>query len=306
MKNPAPAALKSREPFHRKHRNFFVGLFILIPLIVLPVFLIYTVVRTAYIDKTSRLYVNYNNAAGLSKNAAVTIVGMKVGYVESVVLGEGRRIGVKMNVKREYVVFVKKDCVARLQQKNVAFGDWEIELAGGTAGSAPVRDGDTLIGEVQAPIAKTLEQIDKTIDTFQKILQNILNGKGSAGRIINDDTLVRIAEEIGRKASAAVGHASTTLSLADTILVKVGAIGQTGTQIADSVKAITGKINTLVIDVDALVNGIRNTSKDLPVIMGKVQADISEVELLLKALQNNWLLKSSINGQKDPLLNENK
>jgi len=304
MNNSTDAAPKSREPFHRKHRNFFVGLFILIPLIVLPGFLIYTVVRTAYIEKGCRLHVSYENAAGLSKNAAVTIVGMKVGYVESVVLGGGRRIGVRMTVKREYIAFVKKDCLARLQQKNVAFGDWEIELTGGSASAAPVKEGDTLIGEVQAPIAKTLEQVDKTIDTFQKILQNILDGKGSVGRLMKEDTLVRIAEDIGRKAAAVVGHASVTLGLADTILVKTGAIGQSGTQIADSVKAISGKIGALVSDVDALVNGLRGASKDLPSLMGKVQSDISEVELLLKALQNNWLLKSSINSQKDPLLNE--
>ena len=306
MTPPIDAALKSRETFHRKHRNFFVGLFILVPLIALPAFLIYTVVRTAYIEKNRRLYVTYDNAAGLSKNASVTIAGMKVGYVESVALREGRRIGVGMAVKREYAHFVKKDCIARLQQKNVAFGDWEIELTGGNPEAPLARDGDTLAGEVQAPIAKTLEQVDKTIATLQKILQNILDGKGSVGRILKDDTLARIAEDVGRKAAAVAGHASVTLTLADTILVKTGTMGQTGTQIADSVKVISGKIGSLVSDVDALVNGVRAASKDVPAMIGAVQSDISEAELLLKALQNNWLLKNSIKSRKDPLLNEDK
>jgi ABC-type transporter Mla subunit MlaD len=86
----------------------------------------------------------------------------------------------------------------------------------------------------------------------------------------------------------------------------VGAIGEKGKQVADSVVEISGKISKLITDVNTLVTGLQTTSKDLPGIMAKVQSDISEVELMLKALQNNWLLKSSINSRKDPLLNDDK
>jgi phospholipid/cholesterol/gamma-HCH transport system substrate-binding protein len=306
MKKHEPLAPQSREPLYRRHRNFFVGLFILVPLIVLPGFLVYTMVKTAYIEKGSRLYVRYDNAAGLGKNAAVTILGMKVGFVESVVLSRGRSIDVTMTIKREYVRFVKKDCIARLQQKNVAFGDWEIELAGGGENSSSAKTGDTLVGEVQAPIAKTLEQVSKTIDIFQKILQNISDGKGTVGRILKEDTLVTLAQDIGRKAAGLINRAAGTLDFADTVLVKVSSIGEKSKQVADSVVEITGKISKLMTDVNTLVAGLQTTSKDLPGIMAKVQTDISEVELMLKALQNNWLLKSSINGQKDPLLKEDK
>jgi ABC-type transporter Mla subunit MlaD len=234
------------------------------------------------------LYVKYDNAAGLGKSAAVTIVGIKVGYVESVVLNNAGYIDVAMKIKKDFMHLVKKDGRARLQQKNVAIGDWEVELTGGTPSSASAKNGDTLSGEVQAPIAQTLEQVNKTIDTFQKILQNILEGKGTIGRIMN----------------SLVSHANITLRQVDTILYKVGDIGGKGKQIADSVKELSGKIITLVTDVNGLVIGLSGATKDVPALMGKVQSDISEVELLLKALQNNWLIKGSINGQKDPMLNE--
>ena len=304
MKNQPEASHKIGEQFHRKHRNFFVGLFIIVPLVVLPVFLIYTLIKTSYLEKTCYLYVKYDNAAGLGKSAAVTIVGIKVGYVESVVLNNAGYIDVAMKIKKDFMHLVKKDGRARLQQKNVAIGDWEVELTGGTPSSASAKNGDTLSGEVQAPIAQTLEQVNKTIDTFQKILQNILEGKGTIGRIMKEDTLVTIAQQIARNANSLVSHANITLRQVDTILYKVGDIGEKGKQIADSVKELSGKIITLVIDVNGLVNGLSSATKDVPALMGKVQSDVSEVELLLKALQNNWLIKGSINGQKDPMLNE--
>ena len=304
MKNQSETTHKTGEQFHRKHRNFFVGLFIIVPLVVLPVFLIYTLIKTSYLEKTCYLYVKYDNAAGLGKSAAVTIVGIKVGYVESVVLNNAGYIDVAMKIKKDFMHLVKKDGRARLQQKNVAIGDWEVELTGGTPSSASAKNGDTLSGEVQAPIAQTLEQVNKTIDTFQKILQNILEGKGTIGRIMKEDTLVTIAQQIARNANSLVSHANITLRQVDTILYKVGDIGEKGKQIADSVKELSGKIITLVTDVNGLVIGLSGATKDVPALMGKVQSDISEVELLLKALQNNWLIKGSINGQKDPMLNE--
>jgi hypothetical protein len=36
-----------------------------------------------------------------------------------------------------------------------------------------------------------------------------------------------------------------------------------------------------------------------------VTTDITEVELLLKALQSNFIIKSGINSQADPLMNDN-
>ena len=304
MNNQAAVPRKPREQFHRRHRTLFVGLFIGIPLIALPGFLIFTFMKADVMEKTTNVYVSYPNAAGLAKGTAVTILGMKVGYVKSVSLSEAGHIDVWMKIKQAHIRLVRKNGIARLQQKNVAFGDWEIELTGGTPGAPAAANGDTLTGELQAPIAATLERLNKTIDTFQKILQNVLDGKGTVGRIMKEDTLVSIAQEIGRRAALLIGHANGTLRQVDTIFSKVGGIGDKGKQLADSIIGISGKVSGLVLDVDTMVLGIQRASKDLPGLMGKVQSDISEVELMLKALQNNWLLKSSIQGQKDPMLDE--
>jgi phospholipid/cholesterol/gamma-HCH transport system substrate-binding protein len=281
-----------------------VGLFIAIPLVALPGFLVFTFMKADILEKTTHLYVRYPTAGGLAKGTAVTILGMKVGYVTSLTLSPSRQIDVCMEIKQAYVPLVKKDAKARLQQKNVAFGDWEIELTDGAPGALLAKSGDTLEGEVQAPIAATLELLNKTIETAQKILQNVLDGKGTVGRIMKEDTLVSIAQEIGRRAAAVVGHANHTLGQVDTIFAKVGSIGDKGKHLADSIVGISSTINTLVRDVDTLVLGVQRTSKDLPNLMTKVQSDIAEVELMLKALQNNWLLKSSIESQKDPMLDE--
>jgi phospholipid/cholesterol/gamma-HCH transport system substrate-binding protein len=305
MNQKPDATSLSAEPFHRKHRNVFVGLFILIPLIILPVFLVYTFLRTDILEQWWFLHVKYASAAGLAKGTAVTIRGMKVGYIQTVSLNRAGRIDVDIKLQRGYASLVKKDSRARLQQKNIAFGDWEIELTEGTAQSPPVADGDTLESLVQAPLAKTLDQVTRTVETLQKILQQILDGKGTAGRLIMEDTLVDLAQDVARSARSLILRAHGTLGRADTLIRRVSAIGDRGTMLADSMVGITAKVSTLVTDVNQLVGSVQTTARDIPGLMNRVQGDIAEVELLLKALQNNWLIRGGIKGQPDPMQNDN-
>jgi phospholipid/cholesterol/gamma-HCH transport system substrate-binding protein len=295
----------TKEAFHRKHRNLFVGLFILVPIIVLPVFVLYSFLKSDMFEKSDYLYVTYGNAGGLAGNAAVTISGVKVGYIETVGLNDGGFIDVKMKIKHKYLRLVKKDSKARLQQKNVAIGDWEVELTEGGKSAPPAANGDTLEPVVLAPLAKTLDQVTKTVSTLQQIMQNILDGKGSVGKIFKEDTLVNLAKSIERNANSLIIRAHTTLARVDTILIKVASIGDKGKQVADSIVVISGKVARLITDVNLLVNSVNTTSQDLPGMINRVQGDISEVELMLKALQNNFLFKSGINSQADPLLNDN-
>jgi ABC-type transporter Mla subunit MlaD len=295
----------TKEAFHRKHRNLFVGLFILIPLIVLPIFVLYSFFKSDVFEKSDYLYVKYGNAGGLARNSTVAISGVKVGYIEAVGLNDGGFIDVKMKIKHRYLRLVKKDSKARLQQKNVAIGDWEIELTEGGKDVRAAESGDTLESVVLAPLAKTLDEVTKTVETLHQLMQNILDGKGSVGKIFKEDTLVNLAKSIERNANSLIMRAHMTLARVDTILIKVAQIGDKGKQVADSIVVISGKVTKLITDVNLLVNSVNTTSQDLPGVMNRVQGDISEVELMLKALQNNFLFKSGINSQADPLLNDN-
>jgi phospholipid/cholesterol/gamma-HCH transport system substrate-binding protein len=272
---------------------------------VLPVFLIYTFFQSDLLAKWDYLYVKYETAGGVAPNGAVTILGMNVGRIEDVSLNPRGFVDVRLKIKREYMPYVRRDSKARLQQKNVAIGDWEIDITLGTVGSPQAQTGDTLASDVQAPIAKTLDQVTKTVETLQKILQNILEGKGTVGRLIKEDTLITTANTIARNANGLVLRAYGTLGRVDTILVKLAAVGEKGKGIADSIAGLASKVGRLITDVNSLVGSIQTSAKDVPSLMNRVQTDLSEVELILKGLQGNFLVKGVINSQPDPMLNDN-
>jgi phospholipid/cholesterol/gamma-HCH transport system substrate-binding protein len=306
MKKTTETIHKPREQFHRQYRNLFVGIFIAIPLIVLPCFLVVTFLKGEMFEKSYVLHTEYPNASGLVKGAAVTVIGMKVGYITDVTLNQSNSISVTMKIREQYNRLIHKNSIARLQQKNIAFGDWGIELCEATADSPPARNGDTLKSETLTPIAQTLEQVNLTIGTFQKILQNILDGKGTVGRLFQEDTVVNIAQDIGRQTATVMSHVNTTLFQVDSIMHKVNAMGDRGTSLSDSVIVISGKVSTLITDVNTLVNSAQTMTKDVPALMGKVQDDMAQVDMMIRGLQKNWLVKSFTGNQADPLLNGSK
>jgi len=307
MDSPMPKPLNiqriTAEPFHRKHRNLFVGLFVIIPLIALPVFMLYTFAKSS--TRWEFLYAKYETAGSLTRNAAVTFHGIKIGYIDAVALNDAGYIDVNLKVNSKFMHLVKKDSKARLMQRNVAIGEWEIELADGSKTALSVVNGDTLNSVVQAPIAQTLENVNKTIETFQKILQNILDGKGTVGRIMKEDTLVTIAQSLGRNVNGLLVQARGTVARVDTVLVKVAQMGDKGKLLADTVITIGSKVSKLVSDVNLLVNSAQGAAKDVPQMMERVQSDMADVELMLKALQSNPIIKSGISTQSDPMLLDN-
>src|SRR5512136_2877878 len=134
MNKSADIARPTGEAFHRKYRNAFVGMFILIVLVIVGILFLFTVFRDV-LEKWDYLYVKYDTASGLAKNGAVTILGMKVGVIKDVSLSPSGRIDVKLKIRRMYMPYIHRDSRARLQQKNIAIGDWEIDLTRGSPGS---------------------------------------------------------------------------------------------------------------------------------------------------------------------------
>ena len=118
-------------PFVRRHRTFFAGLFLVIPMVLIPVLLVYTLMKAEFMQKWCRLYTFSENSYGLTRGSPVTISGMTVGHVREVRLVREGVIGIRFKIRDSYRPLVRRDTHARFQQKNIVVGDWTIELTGG-------------------------------------------------------------------------------------------------------------------------------------------------------------------------------
>jgi len=293
---------KTHEPFLRAHRNFFVGLFVLIPVLLIPVFIVYALFQADYFEDTLKLHVQYDRSYGLTKGTVVTVSGLSAGYVENVTLTGTGAAHVTLSVLEKYSFLVKKNSKALLKQKNMVVGDWEIELTIGDSTFETVEDGDTLAPELPLKIDQVIAQALDMFTTISGILKDVDSGKGLVGQILRSDTMVTTVYAVIGDVRRLMQKAEGVMAEANRTLQTFTGLGETGGAVADSVMQILAGVQPLMAKIDILLSQANDITETLPPVIKQVDTDLKDVEILLKGLQEHPLLKKSIkkSQEKEP------
>ena len=283
-----------REPFHRAHRNFFVGLFVLIPLVAIPSFTVYTLAKTEFFEDWCLLHVQYETNYGLKEGDAVMVSGIRIGHVKSVRLTDRGRAHVTFRVLTRKAHLIRKNSKAILKQKNMAMGDWEIELTLGDSTAAAVQEGDTLAPELPLQIDKVIGQVTSMVSTFEKILEGIAEGEGVVGKLLKEDTLVTVVGAILTDIHRVVRRTDRTLRAVDTTLAVYTDAGIGGVVLIDSLAAMVREIKPVIADAGQLMTTVDGVGRELFDLVEQTEKSITEVELLIKGMQKHWLLRRSV------------
>ncbi len=306
------------EPFVRRHRSFFVGIFILIPALTVPILLIFTIVKSDLLQKWCTLHAVCENSEGLKKGNQVSMSGTAIGHVTDVDLLREGEVHVSFNINGRYKHLVKGDTRARLKQRGFV-GDWEVELHGGTARAAEVQAGDTLIFEKTSGLDGLISIAMGIIDTATALLNDVATivngikeGEGTVGQLFRNDTLYR---NINRTAAGALAVATTagkltedvrgTVRNADSLLLSVTALSKGGATFVDTLHTLISTANGAINQIGGILKNVKTVSDDVPDIMNRLQRDLDEAEYMIKTLQEGWLFKQMGGPQpKNPHLAE--
>jgi ABC-type transporter Mla subunit MlaD len=311
-------ALKSTDPFYYKHRNFFVGIFVLIPLLVIPALGMFILIRSEIFESQCTLHLKCETGVGLiPKKTIVNIQGMKVGRITSITLNEKGYVDVDLKFKRKYRRFVHKDSKAYLKQKNFIVGDWEIDLTGGemdSLGNAKypvVEDDDTLQVKYQIRLEKMVEAViqmfevaKKMITPLEKIILSIENGEGVLKYIFGEDTVMTDVHAIVGRANNLISSVNRTLANADGAIDNLSALGVHGIVTVDTLMVfaqeagrLIDNLDMVVEDVDSLISGFDNLPEDIDSLVIMLKKDVKEADILLKAIKNHWLFRRAVQRQ---------
>jgi ABC-type transporter Mla subunit MlaD len=295
-----------RQPFHRAHRNFFVGLFTFVALAFIAVALIYTVSKHEMFQDWRVLHVVYESSYGLGEGDVVTISDIRVGDVKSVELTESGKAAVTFRVLARHAQLIRSDSRALLRQKNILTGDWLIALTKGTNEAMPVGEHDTLAGEPPMRLDRVITQITSMVSTFEDILDQVKSGNGLLGEVVMGDSLLGdVHRAVGDLASFARA-AKKTVQRFDGTAAKFSAMGESWTELSDSVGSLITTVGPAVTQAQGLLSDLRTSSGHLSPVLEQALVDLREIEVLLKGLQNHWLFKRSVEKGRNATQGEEK
>ncbi|CAN5678007.1 MlaD family protein [soil metagenome] len=185
-----------------------VGVIVLVSAVILTtlLFLMTSASGLGILSHKLTITTYFENSAGLKEGAAVNLQGVTIGTVKSVtvVTDKARKltpVKVVMKLNEKFGSSLKKDSKAALTTVGV-LGDTVVDVNSQFATGPPLQDGDELktletpsLTDVVKASQGTIESLNVILAKMNVIVDNLQNGKGSIGMLINNPDLYNKAND---------------------------------------------------------------------------------------------------------------
>jgi len=313
MKNPT--LIQPKLPLLRQYHTFFVGLFVIIPAIVIPVFLAYSFILSDFMENWAYLHVRYDNVFGLIKGNSVTYRGQTIGYVDRVTLNEDF-VAVDLKIQNKYMSFIRKDSKAQLAQKYFVVGDWWIKITPGTKDVSIAQNGDQLESAVPILIHETIRQATVLVESVSQMVDRILAGKGTLGKLFLDDQLYKLGINLGGKltyffenskeilldfenlmirAMHIMDKAEKLMESSEKLMKNARHLTAEGEEILNKLFVLVMNMNHVMKDMDKLIQSFSYVPDDILDTMKRMRLAMDEADIFFQALQKHWLFRGAVN-----------
>jgi phospholipid/cholesterol/gamma-HCH transport system substrate-binding protein len=180
---------------HTQKFKIRLGLFVAggLALFVLAIFIIGK--QKNLFNPVFKISSNFYNVGGLQVGNNVRFSGINVGTVDNIRIINDSTVQVDMFVKKEVWQFIKSDCRVAIGSEGI-IGDKLITLSQGSAEAPLAKEGQLLVSSepvetdaIMASLKVTAGNAEVITQQLAEIMIKINNGKGTLGRLIQDETL---------------------------------------------------------------------------------------------------------------------
>lgn len=308
-------------------RAIIVGIFIFLGLAIF----IWTVLTLGSqknsFKKSIAIKTFFQNVNGLQKGNNVWFSGVKVGTIEKVTLIGIGKVEVDMNINDQSVDYIHNNAKAKLSSDGL-IGNKIIEIYGGSTQAPPIKNGDVLNNEellstdaMMATLSKNNDNLLAITNNFKLISSEMAEGKGSIGKLLNDETF---ADELNKtvvtlknassnleKLTANVNNYTSKLNekgnlandlVTDTVIFsklrstvsQLEEVSGKSKEIMSSLKDAANTVNSGLKNTNApagMLLGDEKTAKNLKSTMENLQSASIKLNDDLEAVQHNFLLR---------------
>jgi phospholipid/cholesterol/gamma-HCH transport system substrate-binding protein len=161
-------------------------------------------------SSTYQLKAQFDNVEGLDAGGDVRVGGVHAGTVRNILLPHqpGEKVTVVMDLGKSTHEIIKQDSVVSIETEGL-LGNQYLAISFGSAGTADVRDGETIASQPPLEMSDLLKKTSLILDGSQQAIQNatratanldsisakIDRGQGTAGALVNDKQLYSNLEQ---------------------------------------------------------------------------------------------------------------
>jgi phospholipid/cholesterol/gamma-HCH transport system substrate-binding protein len=246
--------------------------------------------------------------SGLRRGDEVFILGVAAGSVDDVVVGDDGRMKAHVKIRRDFERFVRTDSTAFIKKAFAVAGDSFMEITRGTGRPLPASHpsivclpSEDSLGRIEKMLAdlsaevipiikKTGGGIDKwdqlggSLQTNQAQLTGIFmrldrlaamieEGKGTAGKLINDPEIADDAQDLLVQAKETMGGLQNVVT---------------------NLTAAAQDVRNGTVRLPEITEAIANEAKDLPGLVHQTHVSMVELDRLIEAIQRHWIVRKYV------------
>jgi phospholipid/cholesterol/gamma-HCH transport system substrate-binding protein len=241
-----------------------------------------------------RVILPSEGVGGLSRGAAVDILGTKAGEVTRIVIDPGQQMHAEVRLEEGMQVYVRSDSQAVIRKRFGVAGDSYLDISRGTGQTLdwtyavveatldrpPTENLGAMVDEIKQKAMPIIDEAHKSVQSLAAIMDKIERGEGAVGRLLTDDSLVRELEATVANAKASTEGVPALLAQVEKSLAEVQKI-----------------TSDLARATPPIVRNVEETSKTLPALLLQARATTAELQQLVVQLRGHWLLGADLDSK---------
>lgn len=195
-----------------------IGTFTVVGLLVLFLAVFYIGNQKSLFSSTFRVYGTFKNVNGLTVGNNVRFAGINVGVVEGINIVTDSSVRVDLTLNNSVRKFIKTDSKMSIGSDGL-MGDKLVVIApGGVTSKTEISEGKELgsinpvdVDKIITKLTKVADNAESLTSDLSEIVSKVNNGKGSIGRLLNNDKIARDLEGTVKQAQKTMKgvHATT-------------------------------------------------------------------------------------------------
>lgn len=194
-----------------------IGIFALagIAVLVIAIFLIGN--KKGLFSSTFAVHGMFKNVSGLQVGNNARFAGINVGVVEDITIMTDSTVKVTLTLDENVRKFIKKDAKLSIGSDGLMGDKLVVISPGGTTSNDEISNGDQLVAVNPLDVDKLISKFTKIADNagdlvegLASIVNKVNSGKGSIGRLLNNDKMARDLEGTVKQAKTTIANVHTT------------------------------------------------------------------------------------------------
>ncbi len=199
--------------FIQNSQKIRTGIFVILGLVVFLAMIFIIGNQKNLFRRTVTLFINYKSVSGLQEGSYVRFAGINIGTVNLIEIISDTSVRVELVVQKKMLKFIKKDSKASIVSDGL-MGDKLIQISHGELTSSLIAENGTLLSiqpfdmnnitskaeKIGMKIESVINNMDTLSGNLSAIFNKVNNGKGTLGKLINDD---KIANDLASTVNSA-------------------------------------------------------------------------------------------------------